>query len=135
MTIRYHWYFAVSAQVVFGRDWNVVANPTAKDKEFIEAVEFILGSITRVMMEFPWYRIYPDKFSREFKRAQEVKRCTSCSDGFSLASYYLGIIAAVFIATVIDVDTIITVAVNFYLFVIVVVDLFLHIHKSRYLTL
>ncbi len=39
-----------------------MANPTAEDKEFIEAMESFISFIMRVMVEFSWYRIYFDKF-------------------------------------------------------------------------
>ena len=65
-------YVIVSAKTFYGNDWDVVANPTDEDQEFIEAVAFFIGSIVKVMAEFPWYRIYPDKFSRDFRQALQV---------------------------------------------------------------
>ena len=64
--------FVVAAKSVYGSDWNIVANPTPEDEEFMDAVAIFIGSIVKVMAQFPWYRIYPDKFSREFRRALEV---------------------------------------------------------------
>ena len=56
----------MSAKAVYGSDWDIVANPTKEDQEFIDAVAFFISSITKVMAVIPWYRIYPDKFSRDF---------------------------------------------------------------------
>ena len=63
----------VSAMTTFGSAWDVVANPTKKEEEFIAAVNFSVAALTRVAFELlPLYKLYDNKFSRDFKAAFKV---------------------------------------------------------------
>ena len=62
----------VSAMTTFGSAWDVVANPTKKEEEFIAALNFVIAAIVRVAFELPLYKLYDNKFSRDFKAAYKV---------------------------------------------------------------
>ena len=62
----------VSVMTTFGSDWNVVANPTEKEEEFIAAVSRFIGLVFRLSFELPLYKLYDNKLSRDFKAAYKV---------------------------------------------------------------
>lgn len=67
------WIFSiVSSKFVYGSDWNVVANPSAEDQEFVDAVVVIIGMLSRLGRELPLYRFYENILAKEFKEAFQV---------------------------------------------------------------
>jgi len=68
--------FAVSAFSVFGTTWDVVANPTDEDVQFMAAVNFLFEMITRMAVELPLYKVYNNKLSRDSKAAIDVSNKT-----------------------------------------------------------
>ena len=67
-----HCIFTVSAFTVFGSNWDVVANPSNEDIQFMAAVNVIVEAFFRIASELPMYRLYNNKLSRDLKAAFEV---------------------------------------------------------------
>ena len=67
-----HYVFTVSAFTAFGTNWDVVANPSDEDIQFIASINFVFEVFFRIATELPMYKLYNNKLSRELKTAYEV---------------------------------------------------------------
>ena len=63
----------MSAKFVYNADVDALVNPTKETEEFIEGVTLVLGSLSRLIVEPPLYKIYETKLHKDFKRGYKVR--------------------------------------------------------------
>ena len=69
---QYVHFLIVSAKFVFGTDVSVVADCPEEYKEFVEAVGTLVGLFDRLATASPMFKLYDNKLSQDFKKAQKV---------------------------------------------------------------
>ena len=60
------------ARIIFNNKIDVFKNPTQETEDFLDAVHTILNCIFRLQVDFPFYRLYPNKLYRDTKRGFSV---------------------------------------------------------------
>ena len=57
---------------MFDADLHVFDNPTRDTEEFIEAIKLLFDCFGKIMVEPPFYKLYPNKLYRDFKKGLMV---------------------------------------------------------------
>lgn len=65
--------FAVSAKFVFDADLHAFDSPTKDTEQFIEGVTLCFDCFGRMLVEPPFYKIYPNKLFRDFRKGIMVR--------------------------------------------------------------
>ena len=59
---------AVSAKFVFDADLHAFDSPTKDTEQFIEGVTLCFNCFGRMLVEPPFYKLYPNKLFRDFRK-------------------------------------------------------------------
>ena len=62
----------VSAKFVFNTDLDALDNPTEESERFIQAVSLFFDCFSKLTMEPPLYKLYPNKIYRDFSESMKV---------------------------------------------------------------
>lgn len=57
----------------FGSRWNAVANPTEKEKCFVEAIRQQEEVLAKIAYELPLYKYFDTKLTKDLKAAFKVR--------------------------------------------------------------
>ena len=63
----------MSANFTFGHNINVLSNPSREDQEFVDGIKLSFEAIGRLIIEFPFYKLYNNKLSQDFVKGQKVR--------------------------------------------------------------
>lgn len=66
----------VSAKFVFDTDLHVFDSPTSDTEKFIEGVTLCFDCFGKMIVEPPFYKLYPNRLFRDFRKAITVSICT-----------------------------------------------------------
>ena len=65
--------FIATAKIVFNADLQVFDNPTEETEQFIGAIKLIFDCIFKVVVEPPFFKLYPNKVYRDLKKGFTVR--------------------------------------------------------------
>ena len=57
---------------MFDANLHTLDNPREDTEEFISAVQLMFESMQKLLVELPWYKIFPNKVYRDWKKAFTV---------------------------------------------------------------
>ncbi len=78
----------VSAKFVFDTDLHVFDNPTKDTEQFIEGVTLCFDCFGKMIVEPPFYKLYPNKLFRDFRKAVMVSKFPTVKKASNLILVY-----------------------------------------------